>query len=195
MASSGGEAPATRRKLTEAAITLMRRSGLSGAGINEIVRESGAPKGSIYHFFPGGKIQIVEEGLAENTRRVVAFIDAALSRKRSPAAKVTSLFDAYAERLEEGKFLHSCPAGTVCLDLDPDLEGLRLAVGSAFDAYVDEISRHFKFADRRRTRSFAGLMLSAIEGAYIRGRADRSSKAFREAGAWLAALAERESVG
>lgn len=47
--------------MLEAAISLMRGSGLSGAGINEIVRESGAPKGSVYYFFPDGKLALVSE--------------------------------------------------------------------------------------------------------------------------------------
>ena len=180
----------TREKLIEAAITLMRRSGLSGAGINEIVRESGAPKGSVYYFFPEGKQQIVEEGLTQYSERVVAFIDSALSSKRNPGEKVKALFNAFAERIEVGEFRHSCPVGTVCLDLDSNLEGLRFVVAAAFDQYLKAIEAHFPFGDRRRAKSFAGLLLTAIEGAYIRGRADASSKPFREAGAWLAELAE-----
>jgi len=180
----------TREKLLQAAITLMRRSGLSGAGINEIVRESGAPKGSVYHFFPGGKQQIVKEGLEQYSARVVGFIDASLSSRRKPAAKVKALFNAFAERIERGQFRHSCPAGTVCLDLDSDVEDLRIAVAASFDRYLEAIEAHFPFRDRRRAKAFAGLLLTAIEGAYIRGRADRSSKPFREAGAWLAQLVE-----
>lgn len=182
--------PGTRDKLIEAAITLMRRSGLSGAGINEVVRASGAPKGSVYHFFPDGKQQLVEAGLAQYSARVVAFIDLNLSRKRKPGDKVRALFNAFAERIEQGEFLHSCPVGTVCLDLDADLEGLRVVVAGAFDQYVSAIEAHFPFDDRRRAKSFAGLLLTAIEGAYIRGRAERSSKPFREAGEWLAGLAD-----
>ena len=75
MNTADAAATGTREKLIEAAITLMRRSGLSGAGINEIVRESGAPKGSVYYFFPQGKQQIVKEGLKQYSERVVAFID------------------------------------------------------------------------------------------------------------------------
>jgi TetR/AcrR family transcriptional repressor of lmrAB and yxaGH operons len=168
----------------------MRRSGLSGAGINEIVRESGAPKGSVYHYFPGGKGQIVEEGLARYTEAVVAFIDSALSTRRRPGDKVKALFEAYARRIEQGGFRHSCPAGTVCLDLDPGQEPLRLAVAGAFERYMEAIAAHFPFDARRRSRSFAGLVLTAIEGAYVRGRAERSGRPFREAGAWLARLAE-----
>jgi TetR/AcrR family transcriptional repressor of lmrAB and yxaGH operons len=181
----------TRERLLEAAITLMRRSGLSGAGINEIVRESDAPKGSVYYFFPKGKQQIVKEGLTQYSERIVAFIDSTLSSKRKPGEKVKALFNAFAERIELGEFRHSCPAGTVCLDLDSGLEGLRLVVAAAFDQYVKAIEAHFPFEDRRRAKSFAGLLLTAIEGAYIRGRADASSRPFREAGAWLAELVER----
>ena len=123
MSDADAAANGTREKLIEAAITLMRRSGLSGAGINEIVRESGAPKGSVYYFFPKGKQQIVKEGLAQYSERVVAFIDSTLSSKRKPSEKVKALFNAFAERIELGEFRHSCPVGTVCLDLDSELEG------------------------------------------------------------------------
>lgn len=180
---------ATRERMIEATITLLRRSGLSGAGINEIVRESGAPKGSVYHFFPAGKQQIVTEALAVYSRRVVAFIDAAMAGARTPRTKVEALFEAFAQRVEQGGFLHSCPAASVCLDLDAGLEPLRVVVAEALDDYLKVIEKHFPLRDRRRARSFAGLLLTAIEGGYIRSRAERSGGPFREAGAWLAELA------
>jgi len=151
----------TRERLLEAAISLMRQSGLSGAGINEIVRASGAPKGSVYHFFPDGKQQIAAEALDAYSGRVVAFIDATLSRKRSPGTKV---------------------------------EALRAAVAASLTSYVGAIAPHFRFRDPGRVQSFARLVVTAIEGAYICARANRSSAAFREAGTWLAELARRESA-
>ena len=193
MKNPGGAVIGTREKLTDAAVTLMRRSGLSGAGINEIVRESGAPKGSVYHFFPKGKQQIVQEGLEQYSKRVVAFLDSTLASKRKPEEKVKALFDAFAERFESSQFRHSCPAGTVCLDLDSDVEGLRSVVAATLEHYMEAIQPHFPFRDRRRAKSFAGLLLTAIQGAYVRGRADRSSAPFHEAGTWLAELAERAS--
>ena len=187
-------APAgTRDRMIEATLTLMRRSGLSGAGINEIVRESGSPKGSVYHFFPDGKRQIAADALAVNEARVLAFIEAGLAGRGKPGDKVKALFNAFARRLEEGDFRHSCAAGTVCLDLERDLEGLRVAIAGSFTAWTDRVARELALPDRRRARSLAGLVVTAIEGAYIRGRAERSSRAFREAGVWLAELADRES--
>lgn len=180
--------------MLEAAITLMRRSGLSGAGINDIVRESDAPKGSVYHFFPHGKHQIVAEALAVYSQRVLAFIEVALDAGRTPGGRVKGLFRAFATRLEQGEFRSSCAAGAVCLDLDEALEGVRLAIETAFDDWTALIARKLGFADDRRARSFAGLLLTAIEGSYIRGRADRSSRPFLEAGQWLAALADAEAM-
>jgi TetR/AcrR family transcriptional repressor of lmrAB and yxaGH operons len=184
----------TRERLLEAALELMRESGLSGAGINEIVRESGAPKGSVYYFFPGGKEQIVTEALSVHSQRTTEFIETAMSAKRTPESKVKALFEAYAERFERGAFRHSCPAGTICLDLGPDSQRLRDAVAASLDQYVQAIAGQLQIFGHLRALAFAGLILSAIEGAYVRGRAMRSGAPFREAGAWLANLAESQTT-
>lgn len=175
--------------MVDAAIELMRSSGLSGAGINEIVRASSAPKGSVYHFFPAGKQQIVAESLDVYSGRVMAFIEQVLARDGAPGERVRRLFEAFARRVEEGRFQRSCAFGAVCLDLDASLDGLRGMVEAAFDDWRGLIARYIDLGEPRRTRSYAGLVLTAIEGAYIRARAERSGRPFREAGEWLGVLA------
>ena len=105
MARKTADANDSRERMIEAAISLMRGSGLSGAGINEVVRESGAPKGSVYHFFPEGKLSLAAEALAVYTQRVCGFIDAALSSRNAPEEKVRALFAAFARRVEEAGYL------------------------------------------------------------------------------------------
>jgi len=184
----------SRDRMIEAAISLMRGSGLSGAGINDIVRESGAPKGSMYHYFPRGKLQIATEALEVYSQRVMQVIDRALASKLRPSDKLTALFDVLAQRVEDGTFLQSCAVGTVSLDLDDTLEDLRVVLAISLAKWGELIARHFNFGDTRQTKSFAGLVLTAIEGAYIRCRVERSSHPFKEAGVWLAALAERHTT-
>lgn len=181
----------SKASMIEATIGLLRGSGLSGAGINDIVRESGAPKGSVYHFFPNGKVQIVSEALDIYSQRVLAFVDEALTSKRAPADKIRALFNAFARRVAEGAFRKSCAFGTVSLDLDAELEGVRAVLKTAFSKWKSLLEEHFEFDDPRRAKSFAGLVLTNIEGAYIRCRVEHSSQPFREAGAWLAELAAR----
>jgi TetR/AcrR family transcriptional repressor of lmrAB and yxaGH operons len=182
----------SRNRIIEAAISLMRRSGLSGAGINEIVAESGAPKGSIYYFFPRGKQQIVSEALAVYAESGLAAWGQALSSVEEPGRKIHALFDAIAARTELAQYRASCAAGTVILDLDNDLDVVRLAIAEAFSRWIELISVHFPIGNAERRKSFAGLVLTVIEGAFIRARAELSSKPFQDAAVWLAEIAERE---
>lgn len=182
----------SRERLLDAGIELMRTSGLAGAGINEIVRASGAPKGSVYHHFPGGKQQIATEALARYRVRVADFIAAAMARGRTPGGRVRALFAAFAERLAASEFRRSCAAAAVCLDLDDESLALRQPVAEALTAWTEVIAQGLGLPDARRARPLAGLVLSAIEGAYIRGRATGSVEPFTEAGHWLAVLADQQ---
>jgi TetR/AcrR family transcriptional repressor of lmrAB and yxaGH operons len=174
--------------MLEASIDLMRQSGLSGAGINEIVRASGAPKGSVYHFFPAGKQQIATEALDAYAERVQGFIAEALARGATPEQKLWSLFDAFARRAEDARFERSCAIGAVSLDLTEEVAGLREVLARALASWTEAVAEQFG-GEPQRARSFAGLVITAVEGAYVRARVERSSRAFREAGSWLAPLA------
>lgn len=175
--------------MIDAAIELLRGYGLSGAGINDIVRESGTPRGSLYHFFPNGKLQITSEALQVYVARVEKFIDEALRGRKSGAQKIQALFQAFATRVEAGQFQKSCALGTVTLDLGEDLEELRLQLAAGFARWAAVIESHLQPKRRSNSFPFASFVLTTIEGAYIRARAERSADAFRESGYWLAQLA------
>jgi TetR/AcrR family transcriptional repressor of lmrAB and yxaGH operons len=184
---------AARARMLDAAIGLMRRGGLARAGVNEIVAASGAPKGSVYHFFPDGKRQIASEALGRYAAHVHASMDEAMSHVQEPRAKIRALFALVARRLEDADFGASCAVGAVTLDLDGDLETVRPAAASAFADWRALIERHLDIPDRKRREAFAGLVLTAIQGGYVRGRAERSVEPFREAARWLGDIAEREA--
>lgn len=184
------EAPATRERIIAATIELMRRSGYAGIGINEILAEGGAPKGSLYHFFPDGKRQIAGEAMAAYARQALALYEKALAAPGTPAQKVRRLLKVPASRLAEAEFRSSCMAGTLSLDLDDRLERVRGEVEAFFERMIELVTTHLGVADRRRARSFAGLLLTTIEGAYVRGRAERSTQAFDEAASLLGEMAD-----
>ena len=52
-----------REQILKTTCDLMEKQGYHGTGLNEIVKESGSPKGSLYHYFPDGKEQIVAEAV------------------------------------------------------------------------------------------------------------------------------------
>lgn len=184
------DAPATRDRVIAATIELMRRGGYAGVGINEILAEGGAPKGSLYHFFPDGKRQIASEAMAVYASQALELYEKALAAPGTPAQKVKRLLKVPASRLLKGDFQSSCMAGTLSLDLDDSLERVRGEVGAFFEQMIELVATHLRMPDRRRARSFAGLLLTTIEGAYIRGRAERSTQAFDEAASLLGDMAD-----
>ena len=188
-------AVSSRDRMIDAAIDLMRASGLSGAGINDVVLHSGAPRGSLYHHFPGGKLQMAHEALVLQGRRVQAFIDQALASRTAGDEKVLALFEAFARRVEEAQFRRSCALGCVALDLDDDTDSLRDTVAHGFADWQSAIAAHFRTAMGPQAPAFASLLLTGIEGAYVRARAEHSAEPFRETGRWLARLVPAPAPG
>jgi TetR/AcrR family transcriptional repressor of lmrAB and yxaGH operons len=168
----------------------MRRSGYAGIGINEILAEGGAPKGSLYHFFPDGKRQIASEAMAVYASQALKLYEKALATPGTPAQKVRRLLKVPAARLVESDFRSSCMAGTLSLGMDGNLEQVRGEIGAFFEQLIELVVTHLRIHERRRARAFAGLLVTTIEGAYVRGRAERSTQAFDEAASLLSEMAD-----
>ena len=71
-----------RERMVRSAAQLIRRKGVSGTGMREIVTEADAPRGSLQHYFPGGKEELVSDALlsmgdlaARRTRRCLRDLD------------------------------------------------------------------------------------------------------------------------
>ena len=63
-----------RRRMVVTTAKLLQRQGYNGTGLNQIVAEAEAPKGSLYFHFPGGKEQLAAEAIAASA----AYLDAGL---------------------------------------------------------------------------------------------------------------------
>ena len=59
-----------RERMVQSAAQLMRERGLAGTGMREIAEHATAPRGSLQHYFPDGKDQIVREALTWVTQQV-----------------------------------------------------------------------------------------------------------------------------
>src|SRR6267142_6712163 len=110
----------SKAKMILATLDLLRGAGLAGAGINPIVEASGAPKGSVYHFFPAGKHQLVTAALKEAERAVGEGFRDIFGQSAPLSQKVRTLFSATGTRIEASEFTKGCPVAAVILYLDGD---------------------------------------------------------------------------
>src|SRR5262245_59605394 len=105
----------SRQRAIEATARLLWRQGLRATGMNQIVEESKAPRGSIYFLFPEGKEQLAAEALKAAGAVMTANIRAALGHRNGPTA-IRKFVESYAREMEHSEFHHGCPIATVALE-------------------------------------------------------------------------------
>jgi TetR/AcrR family transcriptional regulator, lmrAB and yxaGH operons repressor len=181
------DTPSARARFLAATEEMLREAGVSGIGINDVVSRSGAPIGSLYHYFPGGKTQLVVEALGIHAEKSCRLFERFFDGRTTAAAALRSLFNTAADGFERAGANKGCAIGTVTLDLLESDAELRDVCRTTFERWIGAIAPQLPFADDRSRRSFAMTVVSALEGAFILGRATESGEPFRAAGKWLAA--------
>ena len=180
-----------RDRLLRATETMLREAGMAGTGIKEVVKRSGAPIGSLYHYFPGGKMQLVTEALEVHAGRSNALIARFFNGKTSAATAVRQLFDSAAQGFDGAGADKGCAIGAVSLDLQEGDSKARRICEATFEGWAGLIAPHLPFPNRSTQASFAVTIVAALEGAFVLARAARSGAPFREVGKSLAAALRR----
>jgi AcrR family transcriptional regulator len=161
--------------MIESAVALFRERGVQGTSFSDVLAHSGAPRGSIYHHFPGGKAQLAEEATRYAGEVIAAGLAAALGEK-DPAAAVRGFAGLYRELLRRSDFAAGCPVVSATLEGDRSAAA-RDAAGAAFERWEELLADAFaqRGVTAERARSLATLAIAAIEGGIVLARAQRSN--------------------
>lgn len=182
----------SRDRLLEAAEALLREGGLAAAGIKQVAARGRAPIGSVYHHFPGGKAQLAAEALEIHGNRARRLLDAMFDRDQPVADRVRTLFTTAAREFDRTGRDRGCAIGAVSLDLGATDEALQTACDDAFHRWIDAIAQHLPWSEAA-ARSYAEMVVTTLEGAFVLSRARRSGTPFLTAGEWLATAADAYS--
>ena len=142
--------------MVAAALDLLRAGGSSGAGINSVIAASGAPKGSLYHYFPRGKTELVTAALRAAEEDLVAGWRTAFAGDAAVGAKVRAFFKAKAAHMQAQRFTRGCPVAAVTVDLDRDAGEIARVCAGIFDTCRDAIAgglHEVPEAERRARRT------------------------------------------
>jgi TetR/AcrR family transcriptional regulator, lmrAB and yxaGH operons repressor len=168
----------TRERILRAARQLFQQRGYYAVGTAEILDESRAPKGSMYHHFPGGKEQIAIEVVNSIRADVLGLLRKLDADGRSVADTMRQLALGMARWLEnsdyrEGSMLASTTIGSV-----PDLPKLHAAIRAAFDDWRSHIAARLSLDGwtKKEAATLAQTLIAGIEGAMILARIDRDKK-------------------
>src|SRR3954469_26022436 len=175
----------TKARIMDATAELFRRQGYSGTGIKQIVADAGAPFGSIYHFFPGGKEQLGAEVIRRSGQLYLELFITIAAAATDVGCGVEAFFAGAAEHLEETDYADACPIATVALEVASTSETLREATADVFNTWIDAATEYFVLdgVARDTARQLAFTVLSLLEGAFLFSRALKSTEPMQVAGA------------
>ena len=182
----------TRAQYVDAAVLLFQRDGYHGVGLSKLIAESGAPKGSFYFHFPGGKEELALAAIAKSDADVQILIEGAAHAAPDAPTFVRYLGKGLKQWLIASNFSAGCPVGTMTLELGASMpliaESCRLAYHSWTRMIADAFDRYALPSDTVAAKATA--LVAMLEGAVILCRAEKSSKGIDDCVSVFVALLE-----
>ena len=167
-----------KQNLVRTAMRLFRRQGYASTGLQQILAESGAPKGSLYYYFPDGKEALGEASVVMAVEMVGDMLRELAQRHKSPKRFVRAYCKVMAGWMEESGYGSGCPIATTILETAPESPAITRAGSEAIDSWIEVISGALENGDLnpREARTRAQLIVAAMEGALILARIRQSSR-------------------
>lgn len=175
-----------RQRLLEGALSLLAERGYAAMELRDVAARGDAPRGSIYHHFPGGKSQLAAEAAALEGERVRATIERSLA-ERGLRETLLMFGQIFRRRAANHPDRIGCPVAAAAL-ARPEDPALAAAATAAFRSWEEAVAAALRDegVPAAQAGPFAALVVSTIEGALVRTRAAGDHQPLDDAVAGLA---------
>jgi AcrR family transcriptional regulator len=177
-------ARSTRESILTAAAELMRHRGYGAVGMKDVAAASGAPIGSLYHHFPGGKVQIAREALVNAGAAYALLIPSVVDGYTDLGAALEGVFEQAAQDMAATGFANMCPIASVAAEVADTVEELRGVSAGIFTGWLDGGTAYFaaRGLSPSTAREVTVAMVAALEGAFVLARTLRDVEPLLAAG-------------
>lgn len=175
----------TRQRMLDSALALLRERGANGVTLDAVLAHSGAPRGSIYHHFPGGRDRLVVEAAALGGNLVADIVENAVD----PHGALAALVAFWKDLLHDSDFRGGCPIVALAVDGPdriPEATQLTHDTFARVTTALTGLLRESGAAEEQAT-GLANVAVAALEGAVILCRVQRSTQPLDDVAAHLAA--------
>ena len=174
--AASGDSRDGRERLLAGARKLLAEKGYAGMELRDVAEAGRAPRGSIYHHFPGGKRQLAAEATALEGVQIRKTIERALG-ELGLKQTLRMFGEVFSRRAAKHPERIGCPVAAAAL-ARPEDPALAAAATAAFQSWEEPIAAVLEEEGvaAERAAAFAGLVVSTIEGALLRARAAGSQE-------------------
>ncbi|MGB4075514.1 TetR/AcrR family transcriptional regulator [Pseudomonas sp.] len=173
----------TRDKLIHAMADALQRKGLHGVGLNELLEHAGAPKGSLYHHFPGGKSELAVAAIEHISQHTDALFSRLFAQQSDPLSAMHNWLQGALQQLEHSQFERGCPLATIALESGPEDVEIRAALQRSFAAVRQALSQqlHAYGYPSEQADNLAALYVALYEGGLLQARVAGNSEPLKRA--------------
>lgn len=177
-----------RQRMVQSAARLFRRHGYHAVGFRRIIDESGAPRGSIYHHFPGGKEQLGVEAVRFSGAALIRQVRRVAGEEAEVAAALELLGEQLADLLEASDYADGCPVATVALECSSGPASVAQACRDVLREWVGVLAARLveEGWEAEAAHRFSVTIVAAFEGALLMAKAERDTAPVRTVAAELA---------
>jgi TetR/AcrR family transcriptional regulator, lmrAB and yxaGH operons repressor len=166
----------SRGSMVRSAASLIRSRGMSATSFSDVLADSGAPRGSIYHHFPDGKRQLAEDAISWTSERVLAHLRA--GNPRSPSDVMERFIAMWRQVVVTSGATAGCVVAGVAIDTGPDATGVMDVVRATFRSWEAALAEQLEAVGvpTQRSKPIAIATVAGMEGALILCRAEGDVK-------------------
>src|SRR6202022_1099714 len=166
----------SRGSMVRSAASLIRSRGVSATSLSDVLADSGAPRGSIYHHFPNGKGQLAEDAIRWTSERLLAHLRSGVLS--SPSAVLERFIDVWRRTVVTSGGTAGCVVAGVAIDTGPDEKALMDVVRATFRSWAAVLTEELEAVGipPQRAKPIALATLAGMEGALILCRAEGNVK-------------------
>ena len=164
----------TKPKMVQAARQLIRERGYNATAFSDVLELSGAPRGSVYFHFPGGKTQLAMEAAEAHAHEQVTIIDRAADQADSAAQLVELYVDLSREGMVDSNYRRGCGVAPLVTEgAAQESADVGETTRRAFSEMTDRLAFHFVAfgVDRAPARELAHAVIAGVQGAMVTSRA------------------------
>jgi TetR/AcrR family transcriptional repressor of lmrAB and yxaGH operons len=144
---------------------LLHRQGYTSTGLNQVLNESNAPKGSMYFHFPGGKEELMAEALHLSAGSLTELLERLVEMAPTAEIALDQIVAYFANQLESSSYTKGCPVATVALEQAATSDALQRECSAARGWQALSAERDGVAAER--ADALAIFFLATIEGALL----------------------------
>jgi TetR/AcrR family transcriptional regulator, transcriptional repressor for nem operon len=175
--------PSAREQIVQAGLKCLATKGFNGVGVQDITDTAGVPKGSFYNHFESKEAlgaEIVDRYGADKRRRELL-----ADKSIPPLERLRRHYERLITVCADAQFERGCILGNFSAELSNQSEVIRDSLRRLYERWTRDVEAAIAEAQEQGAVSkaltaaeLAAFLLDAYEGALLRARVERDSRAF-----------------